>query len=311
MTDVIRVEGLAKTFVSDWKRRRIQAVKDLSFTVREGEVCGFLGPNGAGKTTTLKMLFGLLKPTAGTISLFGSAPGTPDFRSRVGFLPENPYFYDYLSGREFLDFYGRLFGLPASERSTRAAGLLKLVGLEDAADLNLRKYSKGMLQRVGMAQALINDPALLVLDEPQSGLDPAGRKQIRDLILELRGQGKTILFSSHILSDAEMICDRVLIVDKGRLLATGRLEEMLAARAESYEIRVEGLASGDIRRIGGRAVSTIESAGQVQFLFSAADGELTEILAEIARAGGRLRSLSPVRETLEDVFLREVEGTGR
>jgi ABC-2 type transport system ATP-binding protein len=308
MSEVIRVENLTKVFVSDWKRQKVRAVDGLSFSVEEGEVCGFLGPNGAGKTTTLKILFGLLAPTSGTTSILGGDGGSLDFRRDVGFLPENPYFYDYLTGEEFLNFYGCLFDLPEEVRRSRIASLLKLVDLERAAGLRLRKYSKGMLQRIGMAQALINDPKLLVLDEPQSGLDPAGRKQIRDLILEMRARGKTVLFSSHILSDAEMICDRVLIVHRGRLVATGRLDELLEARVREVEVRVEGLSAEAVGKLRAQAVSMIESAGQVQFLFAGEGGDMPGILETISAGGGRLKSLVPHRETLEDVFLREITG---
>jgi ABC-2 type transport system ATP-binding protein len=311
MSQVIRVENLTKVFVSDWKRQKVRAVDDLSFSVEEGEICGFLGPNGAGKTTTLKILFGLLAPTSGTTSILGGDGGSLDFRRDVGFLPENPYFYDYLTGEEFLNFYGCLFELPEEVRRERIASLLKLVDLERAAGLRLRKYSKGMLQRIGMAQALINDPKLLVLDEPQSGLDPAGRKQIRDLILEMRARGKTVLFSSHILSDAEMICDRVLIVHRGKLVATGRLDELLEARVREVEVRVEGLSAEAVEKLRTKAASVIETAGQVQFLFAGEGDDMPGILETISAGGGRLRSLVPHRETLEDVFLREVTEGGR
>jgi ABC-2 type transport system ATP-binding protein len=305
MREVILVENLTKVFVSDWKRQKVRAVDDLSFSVQEGEVCGFLGPNGAGKTTTIKLLFGLLSPTSGRASILGGDGNGADFRKHVGFLPENPYFYDYLTGEEFLNFYACLFELPQEVRRTRVPELLKTVGLEGAGRLRLRKFSKGMLQRIGMAQALINDPKLLVLDEPQSGLDPEGRKQIRDLILEMKARGKTVLFSSHILSDAEMICDRVLIVRQGKLVATGHLEELLKAGSRGVEVRAEGLPAEAVESLRGKAASVIETAGQVQFHFPG-DGEgLEEILKAVTRAGGRIISLVPRHETLEEVFLRE------
>jgi ABC-2 type transport system ATP-binding protein len=308
VNEVIRTENLSKVFVSHWRRRKIFAVDGLNLTVGEGEICGFLGPNGAGKTTTLKILFGLLAPTSGRATVLGSDSREIEFRKKVGFLPENPYFYDFVTGEEFLDFYGRLFELPRSVREERTAELLGLVGLEHAAGLRLRKYSKGMLQRIGMAQALINDPQVLVLDEPQSGLDPVGRKQIRDLILEMKSRGKTVLFSSHILSDAEMICDRVLIVHRGKLVATGRLDELLEARVSAVEVRVEGLPAKTRDHFGRLAASSIESGEQVQFLFDDGWDRVPEVLARIATDGGKLVSLVPQRETLEDVFLREVEG---
>ncbi len=306
MEEIIRIENLTKDFVSHWRRRRVRAVDGLSMGVREGEICGFLGPNGAGKTTTLKILFGLLFPTSGRVSVLGCSSRELSFREFVGFLPENPYFYEYLTGEEFLDFYGRLFGLPKPVREEKTGSLLKLVDLEHAANLRLRKYSKGMLQRLGMAQALINDPKLLILDEPQSGLDPVGRKRIRDLILEMRAQGKTVLFSSHILSDAEMICDRVVIVHRGRIVASGPMEDLLEARVRAAEIRAENLSPETVARLRRRCASMIESGGQVQFLFEGEEDKVPEIVREIISAGGSLRALIPFRETLEDVFLREV-----
>jgi ABC-2 type transport system ATP-binding protein len=308
VNEVIKTENLSKVFVSPWRRRKIFAVDGLNLSVGEGEICGFLGPNGAGKTTTLKILFGLLAPTSGKATILGCDSREIGFRQKVGFLPENPYFYDFLTGEEFLDFYGRLFELAPRVREERIASLLRLVGLDNAAGLHLRKYSKGMLQRIGMAQALINDPQVLVLDEPQSGLDPVGRKQIRDLIQEMKSRGKTVLFSSHILSDAEMICDRVLIVHRGKLVATGRLDELLEARVSAVEVRVEGLPGSTVEEFRSRAASFIESGEQVQFLFDGGGEQAPELLRRILSDGGRLVSLVPQRETLEDVFLREVEG---
>jgi ABC-2 type transport system ATP-binding protein len=308
MGAVIRMESVSKTFVSNWRRRRIVAVDDLNISVEEGEICGFLGPNGAGKTTALKILFGLLTPTSGRSFVLGRDSRDLGYRKDAGFLPENPYFYDYLTGEEFLDFYGQLCELPPALRRERTAALLKLVDLERAAGLRLRKYSKGMLQRIGLAQALINDPKLLVLDEPQSGLDPLGRKQIRDLILEMKSRGKTVLFSSHILADAEMICDRVMIIDRGRLVAVGRLDELLEARVRAVEIRVEGLSAEKVEQLRLRSPSLIQSGGTVQFVLEGGEEEVPSTLRLIADAGGRLRSLIPLRETLEDVFLRQVKG---
>ena len=306
MSDVIVTKDLTKVFVSDWKRRKIVAVDRLNLTVGEGEICGFLGPNGAGKTTTLKMLFGLLKPTSGRAEILGSDSGELEFRRHVGFLPENPYFYDFLTGEEFLDFYGRLFGLSKGVRRERIAALLKLVELERAEGLRLRKYSKGMLQRLGMAQALINDPKVLILDEPQSGLDPSGRKKMRDLILRMRDEGKTVLFSSHILSDAEMICDHVQIIGRGKLVAVGLLNDLLEAKTQSIEIEVEDLPEETVESLAKKARSFIRSGRRVQFIFDGGEDLITETVREILDSGGRLFSLVPQRETLEDVFLREV-----
>ena len=307
MTAVIRTAGLTKVFVSDWKRTRTTAVDRLDLEVGAGEIFGFLGPNGAGKTTTLKLLLGLLRPSGGSAEILGEDPRGLAHRDRLGYLPENPYFYDYLTGREFLDFCGRLCGLAGSVRRERIGRLLALVGVEEAADLRLRRYSKGMLQRIGLAQALVNDPQLLILDEPQSGLDPAGRKQVRDLILELRRQGRTILFSSHILADAEMICDRVGIMSRGRLVASGRLDELLRARVRGVEFQAEGLAAPARDALRGRAAIFLEEGSRVQFTLPGDETQVPEVLALIAAAGGRLVALAPQRETLEDVFLREVQ----
>ena len=225
---VVKVEHLRKVFHVGFWGRRITAVDGVSLEVQRGEVFGFLGPNGAGKTTTIKMLMGLIYPSGGTATLFGRPIGDSAAKSKVGFLPESPYFYDYLTGREFLRFYGHLFGLLGPALEKRIDELLDLVGMTHARDLQLRKFSKGMLQRVGIAQALINDPELVVLDEPMSGLDPIGRKEVRDLIFRLKESGKTVMFSSHILHDAELLCDRVAMIMKGRLVACGHVSELIA-----------------------------------------------------------------------------------
>jgi len=307
VTAVIRTAGLTKVFVSDWKRKRTTAVDRLDLEVGEGEIFGFLGPNGAGKTTTLKLLLGLLRPSAGSAEILGEDARGLAHRGRLGYLPENPYFYDYLTGREFLDFCGQLCGLDGAVRRERIGRLLALVGLEEAAGVRLRRYSKGMLQRIGLAQALVNDPQLLILDEPQSGLDPAGRKQVRDLILELRREGRTIFFSSHILADAEMICDRVGIMNRGRLAACGRLDELLRARVRGVEFQVEGLAGPAREALRRRASVFLEEGPRVQFTLPGDEAQVPDVLAQIAAAGGRLVALAPQRETLEDVFLREVQ----
>jgi ABC-2 type transport system ATP-binding protein len=311
VTVAIRATGLTKVFVSDWRRVRKTAVAGLDLEVREGEIYGFLGPNGAGKTTTLKLLLGLLVPTAGRAEIFGEDARGLVHRARLGYLPENPSFYDHLTGREFLDFCGRLCDVPAAARRGRVAELLELVGLAGAADVRMRKYSKGMLQRAGMAQALVNDPRLLILDEPQSGLDPEGRKQIRDLILRLRGEGRTVFFSSHILSDAEMICDRVGIMNRGRLVATGRLDELLRARVNAVEFQAEGLGAEAKAALRARASAFLEAGERVQFTIAGGEEQVPEVLAAIAAGGGRPVAVAPRRETLEDVFLREVRAGER
>ncbi|MEK7702710.1 MAG: ABC transporter ATP-binding protein [Nitrospirota bacterium] len=222
----IEIQNLRKVYKTDIGKKETTALNGISLSVTEGEVFGFLGPNGAGKTTTIKILIGLMTPTSGTARLFDQEITNESVRSKIGFLPETPSFYEYLTGTEILSFYGQLFDLPKNEIKARTAALLKQVGLESSAHLQLRKFSKGMLQRIGIAQALINDPALVILDEPMSGLDPIGRKEMRELILALKAQGKTIFFSSHIIHDVEMICDRVGILAKGKLLGIGHLDEI-------------------------------------------------------------------------------------
>ncbi|MHB8055146.1 MAG: ABC transporter ATP-binding protein, partial [Candidatus Aminicenantales bacterium] len=226
MGNVLELADVRKTFRSGFIPKKKEVLKGVSFTVDTGEIFGYLGPNGAGKTSTLKCVLGLIFPDAGTISLFGRPPLDPRAKDKLGFLPENPYFYEYLSAREFLDFYAQLFRIPKEERAGRIDRLLKLVDMERAADVHLRKFSRGMLQRVGLAQALINDPEFVILDEPLGGLDPLGRKEIRDIILGLRDSGRTILFTSHILQDIEMICDHVAIIVGGRVLNQGRLADL-------------------------------------------------------------------------------------
>jgi ABC-2 type transport system ATP-binding protein len=287
---VIAADKLQKEFRLGFFRKRVSAVKEVSFEVRKNEIFGFLGPNGAGKTTTIKMLMGLIFPTGGEARIFGERVPSMAARRRLGFLPENPYFYDYLSGEELLDLMGRLFGLERRDRRARARALLERVGLgrAGAAGLPLRKYSKGMLQRLGLAQALINDPELVVLDEPMSGLDPIGRKEVRDLIASLRDEGKTVLFSTHILSDAELLCDRAAIVVGGTMRGAGPLDTLLSPKLLHTEIVVEG--------DGGKEVLRVAPDVDV-------NGELGKLLA----AGKRIVSVTPRRESLEDLFVREVE----
>ncbi|HEY9722207.1 MAG TPA: ABC transporter ATP-binding protein, partial [Oscillatoriaceae cyanobacterium] len=216
---VLEAHDLTKVYTSTFPRKRVKTLDALSLSVARGETFGLLGPNGAGKTTSQKLFLGLLRPTSGSVRVFGGAPSEASVRARVGFLPENPYFYTYLTGREFLGFCADLFGLHGRAREARIRELLALVEMTHAADTQLRKYSKGMLQRIGIAQALVNDPELVFLDEPTSGLDPLGHKQIGGIIAQLKAQGKTLFFNSHIMNDVQQICDRVGILHKGRLVA--------------------------------------------------------------------------------------------
>lgn len=238
MKDIVLVtQGLTKVFPPQIGQPAKQALHDLTLEIREGETFGLLGPNGAGKTTTQKLLLGLCRPTSGSIAIFGKSPEHPSIRQEIGFLPENPYFYTYLTGQEFLAFCGGMYGLSGEALKSRIGELLALVDMESAANVQLRKYSKGMLQRVGIAQALINDPKLVFLDEPMSGLDPVGRRQFRQIILELKQQGKTLFFNSHILSDVEEICDRFGILDQGHLVAQKSIKEVQGS-LEDYFVEV-------------------------------------------------------------------------
>ncbi len=300
----ILLKGVSRTFHGHLGIGRTDAVTDLSLEVGAGEIFGLLGPNGAGKTTTLTLILGLLRPTRGEVRLMGRAPADPAARARVGFLPENPYFYDYLTAAEFLNFYGRLRGLPAGDRRGRVKATLARVGLAGKEGVPLRKFSKGMIQRIGLAQAIEHDPDLVVLDEPMSGLDPVGRHEVRDLILSLKGEGKTVFFSSHILQDAEMICDRVVILVDGRLRYEGRLDEVLSRRVKWFEAAVTGPLPGDVP---GKLLSA--SGGET--LLRVEDVETLEaLLAAVRRSGGTVTAVWPRRDTLEDLFLREVRRQG-
>jgi ABC-2 type transport system ATP-binding protein len=300
MSAVIEISGLRKAFHGHLGIGRTAAVAGLDLTVRPGEIFGLLGPNGAGKTTTLKMMLGLLRPDAGEIRLFGRPPRDVTARRKLGFLPENPYFYDYLTAVEFLDFYGRLHGLGAAERKRRIEKAIARVGLTGREGTPLRKFSKGMTQRLGLAQAIQHDPELVILDEPMSGLDPIGRREVRDLILAQRAAGKTVFFSSHILQDAEMLCDRVAIVFRGKLRAVGKLDELVARDAKWIEVSVRGpLPDG----VPGDRTPAPDGTTLVRV-----DGvpSLTKLLAAVPAAGGEVLSVWPRRESLEDLFLREI-----
>jgi len=299
-TPVIRMRGVSKSFTGHLNIGRKVAVEDLELEIRPGEIFGLLGPNGAGKTTTFKMLLALLRPDRGQVRLFDRPPSDPAARARLGYLPENPYFYNYLTAAEFLDFYGRLQGIPAAERRGRVRETLRRVGLEGLEGTALRKFSKGMVQRLGLAQAIQHDPELLILDEPMSGLDPIGRRDVRDLILSMRAAGRTVLFSSHILQDAEMICDRIAILDKGRLRSVGRLDEMVASGVEWFEVTVRGafaLPAG---------VTLLSRDGQRSLLRVSAVESLAELMAVVRESGAEVFSIWPKRKTLEDLFLREI-----
>jgi ABC-2 type transport system ATP-binding protein len=259
---VIEVNGLVKDHFSNFMRKRFRALDGLSLSVYKGETYGLLGPNGAGKTTTIKLLLGLLKPTSGLISVLGKTPGDRDALAKIGFLPENPYFYAYLSADEFLDFFGQLFGLKKKERRERIKELLELVSLSEAGNRPIRKYSKGMMQRLGIAQALINEPELVFLDEPNSGLDPIGRRDVRQIMLMLKERGKTVFFNSHALPDVSEICDRVGVLHRGRMAGEGLIKDICKAgtsqELEAYFMNVINESEAEYRKQGSMTPYHIE-----------------------------------------------------
>ena len=302
-TPVIRVENLVKRFKGHLSIRTHTAVDGLSFQVDRGGVCGFLGPNGAGKTTTLKILMDLIRADAGSAEIFGRAPGDAAVKARLGYLPETPYFYDHLTGRELLRYYGQLRGLGDALIAARSADLLKEVGMTHAADRRLRTYSKGMLQRIGMAQALIGDPELVVLDEPMTGLDPIGRAEFRGIIMNLRARGKTVIFSSHILADAEALCDRVVIINKSKMVSAGSLQELLSGHADRVRVSLAGLSAG-----GWSAGFTPVSSPEGVFNFLVPDPETgNQLVARALAAGGRLVAFESLHPDLETIFVKRVQ----
>ncbi|HSA87830.1 MAG TPA: ABC transporter ATP-binding protein [Nitrospira sp.] len=305
---IVQIDALRKVFRIGFWGRRMTAVDGLSLEVRRREVFGCLGPNGAGKTTTIKMLMGLVYPSGGTATLFGRPVGDPTAKAKVGFLPESPYFYDYLTSREFLRFYGHLFGLIGSTLNKRIDELLELVGMTHARDLQLRKFSKGMLQRVGIAQALINDPELVILDEPMSGLDPIGRKEVRDLILRLKESGKTVMFSSHILHDAELLCDRVAMIMKGKLVACGHVSELIAGdTTHEVEMVIDRLLPEALERIKPLAGKVVLQGERVMVVL-ASQQNVDQALDVIRSAKAKLVALTPHKASLEDLFIRKATG---
>jgi len=303
MASVIRTDRLTKDFYAGfWRPRPTRALDGLSLEVPGGGVFGLLGPNGAGKSTTLKLLTNLLQPTSGTAELLGRPAGDVEARARLGFLPEQPTFYDHLSAEELLTYFAGLFGYDGAESRRRATAVLDRVGLGGDRRRPIRQYSKGMVQRVGLAQALLNEPDLIVLDEPMSGLDPVGRRDVRQMILELRDEGRTVLFSSHILSDAELLCSRVGILSKGRLVAVGAVDDLTAREARGWEIVVADAEPRLPDRIA--ALGRVHRIAEGRFSLELGPDRRPEpVIADLASLGARLVSVSPVRTTLEDVFL--------
>lgn len=292
--------------VGFWKKRPYRALDRLTLDVQQGEVFGFLGPNGAGKTTTLKLLMQLVFPTSGHAEMLGRPLGDLSVRHRIGYLPENPYFYDYLTAEELLQYFAGLFGYSAADGRARASRLLDEVGIAGERRLQLRKFSKGMLQRVGIAQALINDPELIIFDEPMSGLDPLGRRDVRSLILRLRDRGCTVFFSSHVLSDAEALCSRVAILVRGRLVTTGRLSEILAFQIRGWDLVAAGVDDTLARSLESRARTVVRISEGRYHVELPVDPPPDRVLAELAAAGATLVSLNPLRDTLEDFFVQQV-----
>jgi len=303
----IETEKLTKEHRVGFWRKRVCVLSQLDLAVHQGEIFGYLGPNGAGKTTTLKLLTGLLRPTSGEVRILGRPPGDVRIQQQVGFLPEQPSFYEYLTGRELLNFYGQLLGLDRSLRRERVEGLARQLRIESALDLQLRKYSKGMLQRLGLAQALVNDPRLVLLDEPMSGLDPVGRREVRDLLLRVKSEGRTVFFSSHIIPDVEMVCDRVGILVGGRLVAQGPLDEILGVRIASIEVTVSQVPREVMGALDHLLVTHPVPRGERRLLTVKDEGALTELLGRLLDGKAVIHAVVPQRESLEEYFIRHVQ----
>jgi ABC-2 type transport system ATP-binding protein len=307
MPPALEVRSLFKSYRTGFLHLKSREIlSDLSFTVGEGEIFGFLGPNGSGKTTTIKVLMGLVFADRGTVSILGHAQDDPAWRPRVGFLPEHPYFYDYLTPIEYLDFVGQLFRLPTLRRRERARHLLELVGLARYEKLSMRRFSKGMLQRLGLAQALVNDPELVLLDEPMSGLDPIGRHLARNLIADLKKAGKTIFFSTHILPDAETLCDRVALIRGGRLVEAGRIDEILRIDIAHMEVLASGLDQAAVDSFPA-GVHASRPVGE-RWRLEVQEAALGRVIVAVEAAGGRVLSVQPVRQSLEEHFFGEMKG---
>lgn len=304
-TPAIEILGLTKDYpVGFWRKRMRRSLDNLTLQVEEGEVFGFLGPNGAGKTTTLKLLMGLIFPTSGTARVRGLSINDVAMRRDIGYLPEQPYFYDYLTARELLDYYARFSGYGATERRERVEKNLERVGLAAVGKVQLRKFSKGMLQRVGIAQAILHDPKVLFLDEPMSGLDPVGRREVRDIILDLKRQGRTVFFSTHILSDAEILCDRVAVLNEGKLQGMGAPNEIVSIELLGMEILFEG---GTGRPLPAALLERATKTGS-RYHIVVPEADLYAVLDQLKASAARILSVTPVRPTLEDYFFRLVKG---
>ncbi|MBW1832181.1 MAG: ABC transporter ATP-binding protein [Deltaproteobacteria bacterium] len=303
---VLEVEGLRKVFHIGFFRKRVEAVNGTSFNVKRGEIFGLLGPNGAGKTTTIKAILQLIFPTEGEIRLFGRSADDREAAKRVGYMPENPYIYQYLKPLEFLDLCGRLVGLSKADRLARSEAMIDKVGLRHAVDRPIGKFSKGMMQRIGLAQALLHDPELLILDEPMSGLDPIGRKEVRDLLLEQRERGKTLLFTSHILSDVEELCDRVVIMQQGKITSEGRVHDLVETAGRRVEVRLSGASHALKDALSSRGAILDYDGGHLT-LEVEGQNAVDEIIRVSNAAGARLDAMIPERQTLEKLFLQSTK----
>ena len=307
MAAAIEIQGLTKEYVDVWGKQRVQAVKSLNLTVEEGEIFGFLGRNGAGKTTTIKMLLGLLFPTAGDATLLGKPMGDSSVKNLISYLPEETYFYDSMSAWDLLDFYGRLFKIPDPERQRRIKLSLEKVRLQpEAWKRNIRGYSKGMRQRTGIAQALINDPKLLFLDEPTSGLDPIAHAELRDIVGSLRGEGKTVFLSSHQLADVELICTRVAIIHNGKLLVSGTIKELTAGDRTEITVQGEKLNNGVLSKLKAIMPQIDEMPGNTLRLTTDDNEKVASIIDIVRGAHGQVLSILPHKKTLEEVFVETV-----
>lgn len=302
MPVALKIQNLSKVYKTGFIPKKVVALDNVSLEVEQGEIFGLLGPNGAGKTTALKSILSLVHPNSGTIELLGDLVPSSNAMARIGFLAENPYVYDFLTGREYLIFAGRLHRLNNENAQRKADELLAMFQLKEAANRQLRKYSKGMLQRIGLAQALVNDPDFLILDEPMSGLDPVGRKEVRDLLISLKNKGRTLLFSSHILSDAEMICDRVAILVKGKIQTIGKVQTLMK-QIEGYEITILSKQSLQMNGIAHEIIAKTDS----QYLLRVPSiKELHSVIGLAESQQYEIESIVPLRQTLEDIYLKQI-----
>lgn len=300
--EALKIIDLKKSFKSNFLLKTFRVLKNINLTVDTGEIYGFLGPNGAGKTTTIKCILSLISPDAGDIFINGKYFLEPEAKTNIGFLPENPYFYEYLTAKELLRFSARLFSISRKKSKEKIKELLKLVGLEGKGDTKLKKFSKGMIQRIGLAQSMISDPDLLILDEPFSGLDPIGRKELRDIIVSLKNSGKTIFFSSHILQDMEMMVDRVGIILNGEIIKTGKISELITHSVQSYELIVSNIEESILR-----SKDWLFELKDKNYIIKADKIEkVNEIIRFIVKRKGEILSVTPMKLTLEEIFLKEM-----